>query len=323
MASEVRIPLEGSQQVVIGDTEDAEIGRGSYGRVVKAKIDRSTPCAAKILHRDFFNSNDPDAKVFADRILHNLNHPCIVQFLGVVRHPNSGQLVLLMEMMKESLTSFLEQSKTQLPYHLQVNISYDIALAVAYLHKNGILHRDLSSNNILLDAAGHAKVTDFGMSRLAHSRATFCPGTMVYMPHEALLHGWSDSSHSKEFDIFSMGVLMIQIITRKFPAPTQPHIRRKDPISPTGEILVPVLELERRRDDMKDIPTGNPLLQIALKCLKDKPQERPQATQVCESLSTLKATPAYEESANAKLSSAVSPTKVINHNHVVTVFCSI
>ena len=68
-AKEVSIPLNGQfgfQQVVLRHSDDAELGRGSYGSVVKAKLD-DLPCAAKILHRNFFNSNDPAARDFATR----------------------------------------------------------------------------------------------------------------------------------------------------------------------------------------------------------------------------------------------------------------
>ena len=125
-----------------------------------------------------------------------------------------------------------------------------------------------------------------------------------------------------------MGVLMIQIITRKFPSPTDSQITRDDPTSPTGEIIVPVSEVERRRGDMNDIPTGHHLLPIARSSLKDRYQQRPDATQICQSLAALKVTPAYEESAttNPILSSAVSPTKVGNeksHNYYHFLFlCS-
>ena len=97
-----------------------------------------------------------------------------------------------MELMDESLTHYLEQSPTSLPYHVQVNITHDIALALDYLHRNYIIHRDLSSNNILLKGDNQAKVTDFGMSKMVESnsrmsseRNTKCPGTMVFMPPEA------------------------------------------------------------------------------------------------------------------------------------------
>ena len=174
MATEdISIALNGQygfQQVRIHQAQ--ELGRGSYGSVVKATLDY-LPCAAKILHQNFFNSNDPAARDFSARfeqecqILRDLKHPCVVQFLGVVEDPSTRRLILLMEMMKESLTGFLERSSLRLPYHMQVNISHDIALAIAYLHGKDILHRDLSSNNVLLNAGCQAKVTDFGMSKIA------------------------------------------------------------------------------------------------------------------------------------------------------------
>ena len=326
-AGDLCLPLSGQfgyRQVVIPQSEEAELGRGSYGSVVRAKLD-DLPCAAKILHQNFFNSNDPNARDFATRfeqecqILRDLKHPCIVQFLGVAQDPGSGRLILLMEMMKESLTSFLEQSTVHLPYHVQVNISHDIALAVAHLHGNRILHRDLSSNNVLLNAACQAKVTDFGMSKLAdsnpsmtRSRITQCPGTLAYMPPEAIR---ARPRYSEKLDAFSLGVLMIQIITRKFPSPTDAELVCEDPTSPTGEKILPVPELQRRRDDMGGIPAGHTLLPVIHSCLKDKYQQRPDAAQLCQSLTALKTTPAYEESATAtpSLSATLSPTRPDAH----------
>ena len=322
-AGDLCLPLSGQfgyQQVVIPQSEEAELGRGSYGTVVRAKLD-DLPCAAKILHQNFFNSNDPNARDFATRfeqecqILRDLKHPCIVQFLGVAQDPGSGRLILLMEMMKESLTGFLEQSTVHLPYHVQVNISHDIALAIAHLHRNRILHRDLSSNNVLLNAACQAKVTDFGMSKLAdsnpsmtRSRITQCPGTLAYMPPEAIR---ARPRYSEKLDVFSLGVLMIQSITRKFPSPTDAEIVCEDPTSPTGEKILPVPELQRRRGDMGGIPAGHTLSPVIHSCLKDRYQQRPDAAQLCQSLAALKTTPAYEKSATAtpSLSATLSPTR--------------
>ena len=181
------------------------------------------------------------------QILRDLKHPSIVQFLGVIQDPNTKKPILLMELMKESLTGFLESSPTNVPYHLQVNISHDIALAVAHLHRNGILHRDLSSNNILLNENRKAKVTDFGMSKISasdpsmtRSRVTQCPGTLVYMPPEALR---PQPRYSDKIDSFSIGVLLVQIATRNFPAPTEASITRDDPNSPTGKVTFLSLKL--------------------------------------------------------------------------------
>ncbi|CAI8036215.1 Ankyrin repeat and protein kinase domain-containing protein 1, partial [Geodia barretti] len=192
--------------------------------------------------------------------------------------------------------------------------SHDIALAVAYLHTKRILHRDLSSNNVLLNPGCQAKVTDFGMSQVAdsnhsmtRSQVTQCPGTLAYMPPEALL---PKPRYSEKLDSFSMGVLMIQTITRKFPAPTEAHITREDPESSTGIVYIPVSEVERRKADISGISTMHPLLSIAKCCLKDKYQERPNASQICQSLADLKTTVAYKVSTTETSDSTMEEASV-------------
>ena len=99
--------------------------------------------------------------------MESIRHPNIVQYLGMTRDPESRLPVLLMELLDESLTKMLERSQQSLGYYVQVDICHDIALAVAYLHSNDIIHRDFSSNNVLMIARRRVKVTDFGMSKLA------------------------------------------------------------------------------------------------------------------------------------------------------------
>ena len=280
------------------------LGTGSYGSVVKATLDR-LPCAAKILH-NIFRSDDPGEVDFAARfdqecaILHELKHPCIVQFLGVVQDSNNHRPILLMELMEGCLTGFLECFATSLPYHIQVNITHDIALALVYLHGNNIIHRDLSSNNVLLNAGSRAKVTDFGMSkmveanpRMTRSKITQCPGTPVYMPPEALR---AKPRYSAKLDTFSLGVLMVQIVTRTFPTPTDAESVREDPSSPTGERIVLVSELERRKKDIDKVLSTHALLPIAFDCFKDRDRERPTAVQLCQSLEQLKSAQVYTTS---------------------------
>ena len=164
-----------------------------------------------------------------------------------------------MELMDESLTKLLERSTGPLPYHTQLNICHDVALALAYLHSNDIIHRDLSSNNVLLIGEGsRAKVTDFGMSKLIGMNPrmtplTMRPGTQAYMPPEALIQ---PPRYSDKLDCFSHGVLTIQIVTRQFPNPTDATTTIEDARFPTGIIHVPVPERERRK---KDIDPSCPL----------------------------------------------------------------
>ena len=139
--------------------------------------------------------------------LSRINHPNIVQCLGT-RNPDKNAPVLLIELMDESLTYFLESSPRDISYHIQINLCYDIAQALAFLHSNEIIHRDLSSNNVLLIAGNRARVTDFEMSKFRDinvTTMTTCPGTPAFMSPEALNE---PPVYTEKLDNFSFGVLL-------------------------------------------------------------------------------------------------------------------
>ena len=283
------------------------LGSGSYGAVCKAMCD-DLPCAAKILHPTLLQFTIPGTTInlmqkFEQecRLLRAIKHPHIVQYLGTYHDPESRLPVLLMELMDESLTKFLERSHEPLPYHTEVNLCHDIALALSYLHSYGIVHRDLSSNNVLLIAGSRAKVADFGMAKLYdvnHSTAhltplTLCPGTTVFMPPEALR---DQPVYTDKLDSFSFGVLCVQIMTRKFPDPTNRVIIVEDSRFPTGKVEVPIPETERRQEHISLIDPAHPLLPVALTCLQDEGRERPSAQEICCEIATLKTAPHYQRS---------------------------
>lgn len=292
--------------------KDMILGIGAYGKVCKAKCD-GLNCAAKIIHETLF-SGQPDTQQnsvmrrFRKEIafLSTISHPNIVQHIGVSQDPDTKSPVLLMELLDTNLTCLLDrQSGSMLPYHIQVNICHDIVLALRFLHHNGIIHRDLSSNNILLvNANKKAKVSDFGMARLHDSEITFpgqgniltkMPGTDVYMPPEAAKN---KPDYTKTIDCFSFGVLVIQILTTLYPEPgdRRKELRIDHPEAPKGVAEVQIEEKERRKDHICMIDPNNPLLSIALKCIIDEPCERPSALNMCESLESLKGTAVYSES---------------------------
>ena len=241
------------------------------------------------------------------QLLGAINHPNIVQYLGTHVDADTGLPVLLMELMDESLTKFLERCPNPVAFHTQVDFSHDITLALVYLHSNGIFHRDLSSNNVLLNRGERkrAKVTDFGMSQLERvnpriSTATMCPGTLAYMPPEALRE---KPHHTEMVDIFSFGVLVVQILTRKFPEPTErfESLYVTDPKDRGREIEVQALikEKERRRNHLTIIEDGHPLLVVSLECLNDSHQDRPPAYDLATQLEDLKSLNSYKSSAEA------------------------
>ena len=294
--------------------KDQTLGIGSYGKVCRARYG-SLPCAAKLIHETLFN---PEAFKLVEQekehrlpfkrfekeceVLQNLRHPNVIQYLGVYQDPNTKLPVLLMELMDENLTHFLNNSSQQIPFHLQVNFCHDIALALSFLHANTIIHRDLSSNNILLISNVRAKVTDFGMATLRVSEQmtqfsrTMCPGTDVYMPPEAVEE---KPLYTEKIDCFSLGVLIVQILTQVYPAPgkRQEVIEFRHSGLPKGrKVKVTVPEMERRKSHIDLIDSNHPLLAVAFDCLKDLESDRPSAQQICKRTAALKESAEYTKS---------------------------
>ena len=277
------------------------LGSGSYGGVCKAKCD-GLLCAAKIMHPTLFDLRDPGTASYLRKfreechLLSLARHPNVVQYLATYYDPDTRLPVLLMELCDESLTAFLERSPGPLSYHVQLNICLDIALALVYLHSNGLIHRDLTGNNVLMIAGTRAKITDFGMSKLATGNPrmtalTLCPGNLLYMSPEALDEA---KSYTAKLDIFSFGVIVIQILTRQFPNPTDRfRIVYSSQFDEEVRLLVP--ETERRQAHLQLIPDTHSLKPLALQCLK-KEMQRPSALQLSERMSELKQAPQYTES---------------------------
>ena len=288
--------------------KDQPLGSGSYGKVYRAKCD-DLPCAAKLIHDILFTNLDATSQAAQApttekglptwrfeqecQLLSTIRHPNIVQYLGIYHDPDTGLPALLMELMDDNLTHFLECSTQPIPYHIQVNICYDIALALSFLHSNDIIHRDLSSNNVLLIGNVKAKVTDFGMARLgdqnpraSHLTFTMCPGTDVFMPPEAVRE---EPVYTEKIDCFSFGVITLQMVTQKFPKPgkRRQEIELNNPDLPCGTYERIVLETERRQNHISKVDSNHTLLQIILDCLKDKDSERPTAQELCDRLETI------------------------------------
>ena len=304
------------------------LGVGAYGKVCKAKCDELI-CAAKVIHETLVDPNSGAAAATRRRhrlplqrfvqeckYLSTIRHPNIVQYLGQWQDPDSGLPVLLMELLDGSLTSFLEKlpEGKVIPFHIQVNICHDVSLALVFLHSNGIIHRDLSGNNVLMIGNGvRAKVSDFGMARMMDNSPsglsgdiqrtiTLCPGADVYMPPEAINN---PSDFSDRMDCFSFGVVTLQLLTKKFPAPGNRHKTVRHYFGRRDEI---VPEVERRQSHISEVESKHPLRSIFLDCLKDKSNGRPSALQICQQLAAVKNGSQYKESVDEEPPSSVGMT---------------
>ena len=205
-------------QWVVGRREiqltDVELGRGGWGAVSVANF-RGIQVAAKCLYKDLSSSY---YRVMFNREMNmaaRLRHPNLVQFIGA---SIEGNPIILTELMKASLREELENERIK-QYQVK-SINLGVARALNYLHlmqPDSIIHRDISSANVLLDPLPDnqwkAKVTDYGSVNLQQKLHTKNPGSPVYSAPEAN----TPALQSPKMDIFSFGVLLVEMLTSTFP----------------------------------------------------------------------------------------------------------
>ena len=271
------------------------LGIWSYGNIYKATCDY-LPCAAKVLHPILFQTSNPQVLYQEVASLQDLRHPNIVQHLGCYQDPKTNLPVLFTELVDESLTLFLSRSRIPLPYHTQLDLSHEVALALAYLHTRKLIHCNLSGSSVML-VNNRAKVTDFAVSKLEEasksSRQRF-PLTKeeFYLPPEALK---KVPIFSIKTDSFSFGVLLVQVITRLYPTPGDEMEIVDDPQAPLGVLYKPVTELQRRKNHISLVGEHS-LMPIITKCLAFKAEDRPCAGELCQKTSKLKGMDQYQKS---------------------------
>ncbi|KAI7745420.1 hypothetical protein M8C21_012916, partial [Ambrosia artemisiifolia] len=150
------------------------------------------------------------------KLLKNLSHPNIVRYLGTVREEET--LNILLEFVPGGSISSLLGKFGPFPEAVIRMYTKQLLLGLDYLHKNGIMHRDIKGANILVDNKGCIKLADFGASKqvveLANgSGAKSMKGTPYWMAPEVILQ----TGHSFSADIWSVGCTVIEMATGKPP----------------------------------------------------------------------------------------------------------
>ncbi|CAL5415863.1 unnamed protein product [Camellia sinensis] len=149
-------------------------------------------------------------------LLENLSHPHIVRYLGTTREDAS--LNTLLEIVPSGSISSLLGKFGSLPESVIRMYTKQLLLGVEYLHRNGIMHRDIKGANILVDNKGCIKLADFGASKKVVELATMTgaksmKGTPYWMAPEVILQ----TGHSFSADIWSVGCTVIEMATGKPP----------------------------------------------------------------------------------------------------------
>ena len=193
------------------------LGKGGWGEVKVAKF-RGLRVAAKCLHEVILSPYNISVFTREMEIAARVRHPNLLQFIGATR---VGTPIILSELMLTSLRKEIEKSPLTRPQIIRT--AQDISAALNYLHlwqPHPILHRDVSSPNVLLEPSGSgmwkAKLSDYGSANLVQSISanSVAPGNPFYSAPEAPF----PDQHSPAMDVFSFGVLLMEIILRQPPA---------------------------------------------------------------------------------------------------------
>lgn len=236
------------------DTEDYQLtdtllGEGSYGKVyVVISLKDNAQYAAKIINSKNLTKGSQQMMLIRESgILHRLNHPAVVKFIGINFHSfnDTYQLepTIITEYLKNgSLRKVIDDSAKKTNKNWNATKKYicllGIADAMRYLHEQGVIHRDLKPENVLIDADYYPRVCDFGLSKcFIHGLTpslqvsmTMELGSPLYMAPELFVddddYDFDDDNTDDQkkrhhlgagVDVYAFSILMYEIITEKVP----------------------------------------------------------------------------------------------------------
>ena len=211
-----------------------KIGEGSYAKVYRATW-KGEVVAAKHLMRHMFYQEEVYER-FLDECdtLRGLNHPNIVKMIDLVVPSGDVPPILITELLSCDLQTYIKnstppESSGMIPLQDVVNIMSDVAEGLQYLHARPlpIAHRDLASKNVLLTESKRAKIADLGLAKVFEHEtiASPVPGTRLYaapetFPSEVASSGvYLNPAYDVKVDVFSFGVLMLEVINGHPPRP--------------------------------------------------------------------------------------------------------
>jgi Leucine-rich repeat (LRR) protein len=279
--------------------ESRIVGCGGFGMVYRATLPDGREAAVKRLSGEFWQvEREFRAEV---ETLSRVRHRNLVPLQGYCR-AGKDRLLIYPYMENGSLDHWLHErppgpgGAAALPWPARLGVARGAARGLAHLHASSeprVLHRDVKSSNILLDARMEPRLADFGLARLVLSADTHVTtdlvGTLGYIPPE---YGHS-SVATYRGDVYSLGVVLLELVTGRRPVDmARPAGGGRDVTSWAvrmrregrgGEAIDATVGEGRHREEAAKV------LDVACACVSENPKARPTAQQVAEWLDAIAA----------------------------------
>ncbi|XP_078153972.1 LEAF RUST 10 DISEASE-RESISTANCE LOCUS RECEPTOR-LIKE PROTEIN KINASE-like 1.1 isoform X2 [Carex rostrata] len=279
------------QEATEGFSEKKKLGHGGFGIVYKGTLKDGHTVAVKRLYQNSYKSTEQFMNEV--EILSGLHHLNLLTLYGSTAC-SSRELLLVYEFVPNgTVASHLHgprSSKNVLTWPLRLSIAIKTANALAYLHaiEPPIIHRNVKTNNILLDDGFHVKVGDFGLSRLFPMDVTLVvpqgtPGYVDPVYHQC--YNLTDKS-----DVYSFGVVLMELISSKKAVDLS---RSKDEINLANMALnkIPRCQLDGLVDPALGFSSNwevrcmvSLVAELAFRCLQPDREMRPSIKEVLETL---------------------------------------
>lgn len=250
------------------------IGGGNFAKVYTASYKGEDVAVKKLLNTDTY-----EMQKYVQRevdLCTRLHHPNIVRFIGAIQKEKCVFLVTEF-ITKGDLRNLLSDEAMTLSWRLRVKMALDVARAVQYFLSQNFIHRDLKSQNLLVQPNFIVKLCDFGLAREnvkrkgGHAKNMSIVGTDEWMAPEIIL----GEDYAEEADIFSYGMVLVELITREKPPQRYPQSCFDFPVD------------EFKQKVPEDCPAE--FSELALDCVKYEPSQRPKIENILQRLVSLHA----------------------------------